>query len=155
MKEVGDKFPDFELSDQNGEIISSEKLKDRVFVVFSYPRALTPGCTNEVCSVRDTYKLLEERGVTPFGISNDNVAKNKKFSDKYELQYSLLCDEENSLLTALGAYGLKKIYGKESMGTFRYTWIVDSDFVIRKIFKKVKTKIHGEEILEALDELGL
>ncbi len=155
MSNLGDNFPQFKLSDQNGQVISSKELKGKIFVLFSYPRALTPGCTNEVCSIRDTFTILKKRGVTPLGISNDNIAKNKKFSDKYELQYSLLSDEENTLLTELGAYGVKILYGKKSMGTFRFTWIVDKDFKIVKIFKKVKTKVHGEEILAVLDALNL
>lgn len=155
MTKTGEKFPEFELSDHNGETISSSDLKGKKFVLFSYPRALTPGCTNEVCSVRDHFKILKERGVIPLGISNDNIAKNKKFAEKYNLQYSLLCDEENTLLTKLEAYGEKMMYGKTRMGTFRYTWIVDENFVIRKILKKVATKIHGEEILEELDKLGM
>ncbi|MCY3410269.1 MAG: thioredoxin-dependent thiol peroxidase [Candidatus Heimdallarchaeota archaeon] len=152
---VGDTFPDFSLLDQDEKQISLKDLKGKKFVLFSYPRALTPGCTNEVCSVRDHFSLLKDRGVIPFGISNDPVSKNKKFALKHDLQYSLLCDEENALLEKLGAYGEKKMYGKTSMGTFRYTWIVDENQKIRKIFKKVQTKIHGEEIIEALDELGL
>ena len=155
MTNLGDNFPEFKLSDQNNQIIASEELKGKLFVLFSYPRALTPGCANEVCSIRDTFTVLKERGVIPLGISNDNVAKNKKFSDKYELQYSLLSDVENVLLTQLGAYGEKILYGKKTMGTFRFTWIVDKDFKVVKIFKKVNTKAHGVEILKALDQLNL
>ncbi|MHA1910868.1 MAG: peroxiredoxin [Candidatus Kariarchaeaceae archaeon] len=155
MINLGDNFPAFKLTDQNGKIITSEELKGGIFVLFSYPRALTPGCTNEVCSIRDAFTVLQERGVTPLGISNDSITKNKKFSDKYELQYSLLSDEDNVLLTKLGAYGEKILYGKKSWGTFRFTWIVDKEFKIVKIFKTVKTKVHGEEILTALDNLNL
>lgn len=155
MTKVGDSFPQFTLQDHNNETVSSSDLKGKGFVVFSYPRALTSGCTNEVCSVRDYFSELQQRGFQPFGLSNDPVLKNAKFADKHNLQYQLLCDPENELLTALGAYGEKKLYGKVSMGTFRYTWIVDSDFKVRKIFKKVKTDIHAEEIISALDDLGL
>lgn len=155
MSSIGDNFPEFELEDQHGKIIKSADLKGKPFVVFAYPRASTPGCTNEVCSVRDHYQEIKERGVLPLGISNDKVAKNKKFSDKHNLQYSLLCDPENKLLTALKAYGEKKLYGKISLGTHRHTWIVGQDYKIKKIFKKVQTKLHGEEILDALNELGM
>ena len=155
MTEQGETFPEFELLDYNGKTISSKNLRGKKFVLFSYPRALTPGCTNEVCSFRDQFQILKERGIIPFGISNDSISKNKKFADKYNLQYSLLSDEENTLLTKLGAYGEKMMYGKTRMGTFRYTWIVDETFVVRKIFKKVKTKIHAEEIIKELDKLGM
>jgi peroxiredoxin Q/BCP len=153
--DTGSKFPDFELMNHNGKKVVLSDLKGNKFVVFSYPRAMTPGCTKEVCSLRDYFTELKERGVIPLGLSNDKVEKNKRFADKHNLQYDLLCDVDNELLTALGAYGEKKIYGKTSMGTFRYTWIVDEDLTIRKIFKKVKTAEHGEEILAALDELEM
>ncbi|MHA2089253.1 MAG: peroxiredoxin [Candidatus Kariarchaeaceae archaeon] len=152
---VGDLFPDFELSNHKGEIVTLSDLKGKPFVVFSYPRAMTPGCTKEVCSVRDYFKELNDRGVIPFGLSNDNPTKNKKFADKHDLQYDLLCDENNVLLTKLGAYGEKKIYGRTSMGTFRQTWIVDNTGTLRKIFKKVNTSEHGTEIIQALDDLNM
>ncbi len=155
MVEVGDQFPDFELQTHNDETISSADLKGKKFVLFSYPRALTPGCTKEVCSVRDYFTELTKREVIPFGISNDAPKKNKKFADKYNLQYDLLCDENSELLEKLGAFGEKKIYGKTTQGTFRYTYIVDEKGIIRKIFKKVSTATHGEEILNALNDLGL
>lgn len=153
--EVGDAFPKFELKTQDDETISSDDLKGQAFVLFAYPKALTPGCTKEACSVRDHYKELTDRNVRPLGISNDPPSKNKKFAEKHDLQYTLLSDEDNELLTALDTYGMKKMYGKEYMGTLRKTFIVDTDGKVRKIFNKVKTATHGEEILEALDELGL
>ncbi len=153
--ETGNKFPDFELMNHKGEKVSLKDMKGKKFVVFSYPRAMTPGCTKEVCSLRDHFTELRERGVIPLGLSNDSVEKNKKFAVKHNVQYDLLCDVDSKLLAALGAYGEKKIYGKTSMGTFRYTWIVDEDLTIKKIFKKVKTAEHGEEILTALDKLEM
>ncbi len=153
--ETGSKFPEFELMNHNGKKVSLTDLKGKKFVVFSYPRAMTPGCTKEVCSLRDYFTELKDRGVIPLGLSNDAVEKNKRFADKHNVQYDLLCDVDNELLSALGAYGEKKNYGKTYMGTFRYTWIVDEDLTIKKIFKKVKTAEHGEEILAALDKLEM
>lgn len=153
--EVGETFNEFELQNQDGNIIKSSDIKGTPFVLFAYPRASTPGCTKEVCSLRDHFQELKDKGFRIFGISNDKPAKNKKFADKYNLQYDLLCDVDSTLLSSIGSYGEKNIYGKTSMGTFRYTFIVDTDFKVRKIFKKVKTDIHGEEILTAIEELGL
>lgn len=151
--EVGDKFPDFNLLTHNEEDISLSDLKGKRFVIFAYPRALTPGCTKEVYSVRDYYEELTNRGIVPLGISNDPPKKNKRFVEKHNLQYDLICDVDNELLTQIGAYGDKKIYGKISKGTFRYTFVIDELGIVRKIFKKVNTAIHGEEILQAFDAL--
>jgi peroxiredoxin Q/BCP len=153
--EEGDQFPDFELSTHNGDIIRYDDLNGKRFVLFAYPRAMTSGCTKEVCSVRDYFQELVDRNITPLGISNDPPSKNKKFAEKHDLQYDLLSDEANDLLTKLGAYGDKKIYGKTVKGTFRFTYIVDENGIIRKKIKKVNTATHGEEILNALDELDL
>ncbi len=150
--EVGDKFPDFSLLTHNEEEISLSDLKGKKFVLFAYPRALTAGCTKEVCSVRDYYEELTNRGIIPLGISNDAPKKNKRFAEKHNLQYDLLCDVDNKLLAQIGAYGDKKIYGKVSKGTFRFTFIIDESGMVRKIFKKVNTATHGEEILQAVDD---
>lgn len=151
----GDKFPDFELMNHKNEKISLKSLKGKKFILFAYPKAMTPGCTKEACSVRDYFKEITNRGVVPFGISLDDQSLNTKFAEKYNLQYDLLCDTEAKLLKAIGAYGEKKMYGKTYEGTLRQSFIVDENGIIRKIFKKVNTSTHGEEILAALDKLGM
>ncbi|MDH5403107.1 MAG: peroxiredoxin [Candidatus Heimdallarchaeota archaeon] len=153
--DVGDKFPDFKLKNHKNEEISSSELKGKKYLIFAYPRALTPGCTKEACSVRDYYQELTKRGFIPFGISNDTPDKNMKFVEKHNLQYDLLCDEDSILLSKIGAFGEKNIYGKKTTGTFRYTYIIDNEGVLRKIFKKVNTDMHGEELIKAIDELGI
>jgi len=153
--DIGDTFPQFELENHLGKLVNSKELKGNTFVLFAYPRASTPGCTKEVCSVRDHFEELKSRNVRPFGISNDKPEKNRKFAEKHNLQYELLSDVDSKLLESIGAYGEKKIYGRVSKGTFRYTFIVDGNSIVRKIFKKVKTDVHGQEILDAIDELNL
>jgi len=153
--EEGDTFPDFSLPTQDEQTLTKSDLDGQSFVLFAYPRAMTSGCTKEACSVRDHYQQLQDRGVRPLGISDDPPEKNKKFAEKHKFQYDLLSDEDGELLTKLGAYGEKKMYGKTYNGTFRYTYIVDENGVIQKIFKKVNTAEHGEEILAALDELDM
>jgi peroxiredoxin Q/BCP len=105
--------------------------------------------------VRDHYTELKKRGIVPIGISDDPVEKNMKFAEKHDLQYQLLSDEDATLLTKLDTYGEKKMYGKTYKGTKRQSYIVDKDGVIRKVFKKVNTAEHGQEILDAVEELGL
>lgn len=155
IMQVDDTFKDFKLLNQNNKIITSLELKGTPFILFAYPRASTPGCTKEVCSMRDHYQEILDMGFKVFGISNDKPEKNKKFAEKYKLQYDLLCDIDSKFLESIGSYGEKNIYGKKSMGTFRYTFIVDKEYKIRKIFKKVKTDIHAEEIIKAIEDLGI
>ena len=153
--QVGDKFPEFEVITHKGEKLTRSNLEGKSFVLFSYPRAMTSGCTKEVCSIRDYFTEIKNRGVVPFGISNDSPDKNRKFAEKHNLQYDLISDEDSKLLRELGSYGEKKNYGRTYEGTFRHTFIVDETGIVRKIFKKVKTAEHGEEILTALDDLGM
>lgn len=152
--EEGDLFPEFELLTHKEEVIKSSELKGTPFVVFAYPRADTPGCIKEACSIRDHYQELKDKGYRIFGISNDPPKKNAKFVEKYSLNYDLLCDTETKLLKELGAFGEKKYAGKSYTGTLRYTYIVDEKFIIRKLFKKVKVAIHGEELLSAISEIN-
>ncbi len=151
----GDDFPEFSLKNQKDEKISKSDLDGQKFILFSYPRALTPGCTKEVCSIRDNFTLLENKGFKIFGISNDPHDKNKKFADKYELQYDLLSDVKAELLEKIGAYGEKQMYGNTYMGTIRKSYIVDEKHKVRKIFNKVKTATHGDELLNEIDQLDL
>ena len=151
----GDDFPEFRLKNQNDELISKSDLDGQKFILFSYPRALTPGCTKEVCSIKDNYSLLKKKGFKVFGISNDPHGKNKKFADKYELQYDLLSDVEGELLEKIGAYGEKQMYGKTYMGTIRKSYIVDENHKVIKIFNKVKTATHGDELLNEINQLDL
>ena len=123
------------------------------FILFSYPGALTPGCT-KVCSIRDNYSLLKKKDSRYLGF-RDPHGKNKKFADKYELQYDLLSDVEGELLEKIGAYGEKQMYGNTYMGTMRKSYIVDEKHKVRKIFNKVKTATHGDELLNEINQLDL
>ena len=100
--EVGEIFKEFELLNQNEKLIKSSDIKGTPFVLFAYPRASTPGCTKEVCSLRDHFQVLKDKGFRIFGISNDKPAKNKKFSDKHKLQYDLLSDMDSKFLESIG-----------------------------------------------------
>lgn len=147
---VGEKLPDFEMPNQNGDIVSSESLKGQKFILFFYPKDDSPGCTKEACSVRDNYRKISKAGYKVFGVSPDTPKKHLKFIDKYEFQYDLLSDEDKAVLNKFGLWGPKKFMGREIIGVYRTTILVNEEGVIEEIIEKVKTKIHGEQILEAM-----
>ncbi len=147
---VGDNVPDFSAQNEKGETISSKELKGKKYILFFYPKDDTPGCTKEACSIRDNYRTFEKNGYLVFGVSPDTIKKHIKFIDKYEFQYSLLADPEKEVINAFGIWGPKKFMGREYEGVHRTTFVINEEGKISHIFKKVKTKIHGEEIAEAL-----
>ena len=134
--------------DQDENSFITTDLKGKKTILFFYPRANTPGCTAEACNLRDNYSLLKEKGYQLFGVSADNPKKQKNFQNKYELSFTLLADEDKSVIDAFGVWGPKKFMGKEYEGIYRTTFLIDENGVIEKVFSKVKTKDHAAQILE-------
>ncbi len=147
---VGDKLPNFSLKDQNGVIHNSSDYIGKKLIVFFYPKANTPGCTAEVCDLRDNYKSFKERGYFLLGVSADNQNSQMKFHQKYDLPFSLLADLDKQLIRSFGVWGKKKFMGKEYEGIHRMTFIINKEGTIRYIFKKVKTKEHSNQILDVI-----
>tara|TARA_B100001758_G_C18254438_1_gene527566 strand:- start:116 stop:568 length:453 start_codon:yes stop_codon:yes gene_type:complete len=145
---VGDKAPNFSCLDQNGNLINLSDLIGKKVVIFFYPKANTPGCTAEACNLNDNYNRFTSLGYEIIGVSADNEKSQKKFSDKFGFNYSLLCDENKDLINAYGVWGLKKFMGKEYMGIIRKTFIIDEEGKISQIIDKVKTKDHTSQILD-------
>jgi len=145
---VGDKAPNFSCLDQNGNLINLSDLIGKKVVIFFYPKANTPGCTAEACNLNDNYNRFTSLGYEIIGVSADNEKSQKKFSDKFGFNYSLLCDENKDLINAYGVWGLKKFMGKEYMGIIRKTFIIDEEGKISQIIDKVKTKEHTSQILD-------
>jgi len=150
---IGNKVPDFEVLNQNDELISSKALKGSKYILFFYPKDDSPGCTKEACSVRDHYRNIQKKGFQVFGISPDTTKKHGKFIAKYEFQYDLLSDPDKVMINAFGCWGPKKFMGKEIVGVYRTTFVVDENGVIINIIDKVKTKDHGEQVLTAISEI--
>lgn len=147
----GDKAPDFTGLDQDGNEISLSDYKGKKLILFFYPKDNTPGCTAAACSLRDHYSDLQARGFELLGVSPDSQKKHQNFIKKYDFPFPLLADTEKEVLNAFGAWGPKKMYGKMFDGVYRSTFIINEDGRIEKIFDKVKTKTHAEQILESLE----
>ena len=150
MLSVGDKAPQFMLDDQDGNPVSLADFQGGKVLVWFYPKANTPGCSAEGCSLRDHAAEFSEHGVTILGMSKDSVRRQKNFAVKYEFPYRLLADETGATIEAFGAWGLKKFMGREFDGILRSSFLIDEDGVIEKVYSKVKTKTHGGDILASL-----
>lgn len=149
---VGDQAPDFTAKDQNGQEINLNSHKGKKVILYFYPKDNTPGCTAEACNLRDNYSELANKGYEIIGVSPDSEESHQKFVSKYSLPFTLIADEDKSIMKAYGAWGLKKMYGKEYEGVLRTTYVIDENGEILKVFTKVKTKDHTEQILEAMEE---
>ena len=147
---VGDKAPEFQVLNQNEKLVNSSDLKGRAYILFFYPRANTPGCTAEACSLKDKISELRKKRFEIFGVSEDTPAKQLKFTEKYGFTYDLLADTEHQLIDAYGVWGPKKFMGKEYDGLHRTTFIVDANGIISHVINKVRTKDHADQILELL-----
>ncbi len=153
---IGNMAPAFTLLDQDGEKVSLKDFKGKqALVLYFYPKAMTPGCTVQACGIRDIKTELEQRNVAIFGVSPDPVARLPRFIDKQALNFPLLSDEDHKVAEKYGCWGMKKFMGKEFMGLIRTTYIIGQDGRLLKIMDKFKTKTHHEDLLAALDELGL
>lgn len=151
---VGDRIPEVLGKDQQGREIKASDFAGRKVVLYTYPKANTPGCTAEACSLQQHMDELAAKGFAVVGVSKDKAETQAKFADKYNLQFPLIADTDTTLLQALGAWGEKTNYGKTTMGTLRTTYLVNEEGIVEKIFtsKQIKTKVHAEQILEFLDK---
>ncbi len=148
--ETGTRLPEVLGTDQNGNTITLEQLKGKKFILYTYPKDNTSGCTAEACSLSEHYSELQALGYSVIGVSKDSAASHQKFIEKYSLPFPLIADTETTLLQNIGAWGEKVFCGKKSIGTLRTTYLVNEDGVIEHIFlpKQIKTKEHASQILK-------
>jgi thioredoxin-dependent peroxiredoxin len=144
----GDKAPIFSGKDQNGNAISSADFAGKRYVVYFYPKDMTPGCTTQACNLRDNYDALGKAGISIIGVSADSETSHQKFITKYELPFPLIADVDLSVIKAFGVWGPKKFMGKNYDGIHRSTFLVNEDGNIQAVISKPNTKSHAEEILE-------
>lgn len=147
--EIGKKAPEIVGIDQFGNKIKLSDYLGKKLIIFFYPKDNTPGCTAQACNLRDNYSILQKAGFEIIGISIDSEASHQKFSDKHSLPFPLLPDTEKKIVSDYGVWGEKKFMGRTFLGTKRTTFVIDENGNIEKIFDKVKTKAHAEQILES------
>jgi peroxiredoxin Q/BCP len=148
MLKIGDRMPEFEVMDQDGNTVDSKALIGKKTIIYFYPKDNTSGCTAEACNLRDNHEALVARGYNVVGVSKDSAASHRKFREKYDLPFTLLSDTSTQMLQAFGAWGEKKMYGKTVMGTIRKTFIFDENGILTEIIEKVDTKNHAAQILD-------
>ena len=148
---IGDKAPDFSGLNQKGESVSLSEFKGKKVILYFYPKDNTPGCTAESCNLNDNYRMWLSKGYEVVGISPDSVSSHQKFADKFQFAFNLIADSEKEILQAYGVWGEKSNYGKKYMGVLRTTFVINEDRIIEKIFEKVDTKNHSDQIIKALD----
>jgi thioredoxin-dependent peroxiredoxin len=146
--QVGDKAPAFTGIDQNENKISISDFKGQKVVLFFYPEDDTPTCTIQACNLRDNYTLLKKNGFKVIGISADDVTSHQRFSQKFNLPFTLIADPDHKIINKYGVWGLKKLYGREYMGLYRTTFVINEKGIISKIFLRPRNKAHAEEIIK-------
>lgn len=151
--EVGQKAPNFTLSDDRGQSLTLSSLLGKPVVLYFYPRDNTPGCTREACAFRDRRAELARRGARVLGVSTDSVASHARFRDQYQLNFPLLADPQHVVAETYGAWAEKTLYGKKSWGLLRSTFLIDAEGVVRRIWRKVLVDGHDDAVLDALDDL--
>ena len=150
MVDVGQPAPDFALRSDAGRTIALRDLRGKKVVLYFYPKDDTTGCTKEACSFRDNLARVTDRGAVLLGVSRDDTESHMKFREKYELNFPLLSDEGGEVTEAYGVWKLKNLYGRESWGIERTTFLIDEAGRIARIWPKVKVEGHTDKVLAAL-----
>ncbi len=144
---IGEKAPNFQGINEKGKEVSLSDFKGRKLILFFYPKDNTPGCTAEACSLRDSYTELRDKGFELLGISADDLNRHTRFKEKHNLPFPLIADTELVMLKDYGVWGEKKFMGRIYDGIIRTTFVVDENGIIERIFNKIKTSDHAEQIL--------
>jgi peroxiredoxin Q/BCP len=152
---AGAHAPDFELPDQDGTPVRLSALRGRTVVLYFYPKADTPGCTTQACSIRDRGGEYAAAGVKVLGVSPDPVSKVKRFHDKRDLNFTLLADADHAVCDDYGVWVEKSMYGRKYMGAQRSTFIIGPNGIVRHVIAKASPKTHDDDVLKALGELEL
>jgi len=142
--------PDFSLPDQTGKKTSLKDFRGKKVVLYFYPKDDTPGCTRESCAFRDNFGRVTAKGAVVLGVSRDGAESHVRFREKYELPFPLLSDATKAVHLAYGAWGRKVLYGKESEGVIRSTFLIDQKGKVVRVWSPVRVDGHVDEVLEAL-----
>jgi peroxiredoxin Q/BCP len=147
---LGDMAPDFKLPSTRGKDVTLKEFRGQDVILYFYPKDDTPGCTAEACSFRDHEADLSKEHAVVLGVSADPLESHEKFRGKYSLNFPLLSDQTADIAKMYGVWKEKNLYGRHSWGVVRTTFWIGGDGRIKKIYKKVDTARHAEEILADL-----
>ncbi len=147
----GDSAPDFVGLNEKGRKVKLERFKGKKLILFFYPQDNTPTCTKEVCNLRDNFRLLKKKGFKLLGVSPDSARKHQNFIKKFNLPFPLLVDTEKEVIKAYGVWGPKETFGIKYEGVYRTTFVIDEGGMIEKVYTKVESKRHAEQILESFE----
>lgn len=150
---VGNKAPKFNRPANGEQTASLKSLIGKNVIIYFYPKDDTPGCTKEACSFRDAMPDFKKANAVVIGVSKDTIAKHEKFISKYDLNFSLASDEDNSMCDNYGVWKEKNMYGRKYMGIERSTFLIDEKGVLRAEWRKVKVPGHVDEVLAAVKAL--
>lgn len=148
---VGKKIPAFKGVTADGPITQKDLAGSNTILYF-YPKDDTPGCTTEACAFRDNLPKFKKLNAKVYGVSKDDLKKHAKFTDKYELPFTLISDEDGSICDSFGTWIEKSMYGRKYMGIDRATFLINAEGIVQHIWRKVKVTGHIEEILKTLKE---
>ncbi|MFT4837284.1 MAG: peroxiredoxin Q/BCP [Psychromonas sp.] len=148
---AGDKAPLFNLQDDQGNMVALADLTGKKVLVYFYPKAMTPGCINQACGLRDVKAQLDDFNTLIFGISPDPVKKLANFVTKKELNFPLLSDQDHVLAEEFGVWGEKKFMGKVYDGIHRISFLINEQGLIEHVFDKFKTTDHQQVVLDYLN----
>ena len=154
MLEAGTQAPNFTLPNQDGEPVTLGDLRGKPIVLYFYPKADTPGCTTQACSVRDHAADYAARDAVVLGVSPDPVKAVKKFHEKHAMGFTLLADADHAVAEQFGVWQEKSMYGKTFWGSSRTTFIIDEQGVVQHVIPKASPKTHDDEVLAALADLS-
>jgi len=147
---AGDPAPDFALEDQQGNTVNLSDFRGRRIILYFFPRADTPGCTTQACSLRDAHDRVDAAGAVVIGISPDKRSAQARFDTKYGLGFPLLSDPDHAVADAYGVWGERSMYGKKYMGIIRSAFVIDEEGRISEAFYKVSPKETVPKALQAL-----
>lgn len=147
---INDKAIDFELPNKNGELIKLSNYKGKKIILYFYPKDNTKGCTIEALDFKANLDSFKEKNAVVIGVSKDSIKSHCNFSNKFELNFELLSDENSKVIEDYGVWQLKKNYGKEYFGIVRTTYIIDEAFNIQNVYKVSKVATHVKKVLEEI-----
>jgi len=145
---IGDKAPEFEGRDQNGNILKLTDYLGKKIILYFYPKDNTSGCTAQACNLNENLPQIQKKGYEVIGVSTDDEKSHQKFIEKFDLKFTLIADTDKKIVGLYDVWKEKSMYGKKYMGTVRTTFLIDEKGIITDIITKVDTKEHTSQILK-------